>query len=168
MTVGDIAHIALGSNLGARETNIAEAVRKVDALPSTRVTAVSSLYETAPVGKTDQPLFVNAVLAAETELTPESLLRELLRIEAAMGRVRGEPLGPRVIDLDLLIQGEAVSETAELTLPHPRMKERHFVLVPLVEIAPEARDPLTAQPLHEILAALPAVDWGRLVSGPPV
>ncbi len=157
------AHIGLGANLGDRETHIAEAVMRVDAVAETAVAIVSSLCETTPVGKTDQPDFINAVIEAQTDLAPDALLDHLLAIETTMGRVRDETNGPRVIDLDLLLHGDCVITTERLTLPHPRMAERHFVLVPLVEIAPDLRDPTSGRPWREILDQLPPTDWGRVV-----
>jgi 2-amino-4-hydroxy-6-hydroxymethyldihydropteridine diphosphokinase len=156
-------HIALGSNMGHREAMIAEATLRIDNLPETDVTKISSLYETNPVGKVDQPLFLNAVAEAWTDLSPERLLEGLLAIETTMGRVRTEPDGPRVIDLDLLLVGDQICQTETLTLPHPRMAERHFVLVPLTEISPGLQHPQTSQPWTEILETLPATDWGHLM-----
>jgi 2-amino-4-hydroxy-6-hydroxymethyldihydropteridine diphosphokinase len=159
------AAIALGSNLasqwGAREGNLREAVRRVGALG--RVGAVSAFYETAPVGYAEQPDFLNAALLLETDLTPLELMRGLLEIERAMGRDRGNapPKGPRIIDLDLLLMDDLVlSEVrsedgqVELTLPHPAMAARRFVLEPLAEIAPAMRDPATQRTVAELLAAL--------------
>lgn len=157
----DQAHIALGSNLGHREGHIAEAALRIDDLPGTRVEIISSLYETEPVGKTDQPRYVNAVLCVETDLEPPDLLVHLLAIERAMGRVRREAWGPRTIDLDLLLHGDHVISSDGLTLPHPRMGERHFVLVPLLEISPLAQNPATGRLWQEALDALPALPWGR-------
>jgi 2-amino-4-hydroxy-6-hydroxymethyldihydropteridine diphosphokinase len=116
------------------------------------VVAVSSFYDTAPVGYVEQPRFLNAALLLETELEPVELLRELLAIERGMGRVRGVDKGPRVIDLDLLLYGQVVLETAELTLPHPEMAERRFVLEPLAEIAPSMVHPVLGLPVGEMLA----------------
>lgn len=149
--------------MGHRESMIAEATLRIDNLPETDVTKISSLYETKPVGKIDQPLFLNAVAEAWTDLSPERLLEGLLGIETTMGRVRTEPDGPRVIDLDLLLVGAQTRQTETLTLPHPRMAERQFVLVPLTEISPDLEHPETGQPWSEILEALPAVDWGHLL-----
>jgi 2-amino-4-hydroxy-6-hydroxymethyldihydropteridine diphosphokinase len=159
------AAIALGSNLashwGGRDDNLREAVRRVGALG--RVKAVSSYYDTAPVGFADQPDFLNAALLLETNLEPLALMRALLAIERAMGRDRNNapPKGPRIIDLDLLLMGDLVltgvlSEDGhvELTLPHPAMALRRFVLEPLAEIAPALRDPATGRTIAEMLAAL--------------
>src|SRR5258708_5974705 len=136
----DLAAIALGSNLesrfGDREANLREAVRRIEALGGVR--AVSSFYDTEPVGYLAQPRFLNAALLVETELKPEALMRELLGVERSMGRERVGAVakGPRVIDLDLLLYGDWVLWSEELMLPHPAMAERRFVLEPLAEIAP--------------------------------
>lgn len=109
--------------------------------PALEVVRASSLYETAPVGRTDQPDFLNAVALLRTSLPPRDLLDALLHVENRMGRVRTLRWGPRVIDLDLLLYGDAQVETPGLTIPHPRLRERAFVLVPLAEIAPDLRLP---------------------------
>ena len=150
-----LAAIALGSNLdsalGGREANLREAVRRVEALGEVR--AVSSFYDTEPVGYVDQPRFLNGALLLDTDLSPETLMRELLAVEHAMGRDRTSavPKGPRVIDLDLLLYEDVVIETDELTLPHPAMHEREFVLRPLAEIAPEMRHPVLRLAVREML-----------------
>jgi 2-amino-4-hydroxy-6-hydroxymethyldihydropteridine diphosphokinase len=134
-----LAAIALGSNLesaiGDREANLREAVERLRALGEVR--AVSSFYDTEPVGYVSQPRFLNGALLLETEMEPAELMRGLLAVERAMGRERVGAVakGPRVIDLDLLLYGAAVMDTEELTLPHPAMQEREFVLRPLAEIA---------------------------------
>jgi 2-amino-4-hydroxy-6-hydroxymethyldihydropteridine diphosphokinase len=129
----EVAAIALGSNLGDRDANLLEAVRRIGALGVVR--AVSAFYDTAPVGFLEQPRFLNGALLLGTSLEPVELIRGLLGVERAMGRERVVAKGPRVIDLDLLLYGDVVMETAELTLPHPAMAERRFVLEPLAEIA---------------------------------
>ncbi|MDQ2834260.1 MAG: 2-amino-4-hydroxy-6-hydroxymethyldihydropteridine diphosphokinase [Acidobacteriota bacterium] len=134
---GRLAAIGLGSNLasgfGDREANLWEAVRRVGALG--RVEAVSSFYDTAPVGYVEQPRFLNGAMLLETELAPLEVMRGMLAVEREMGRVRGVAKGPRVIDLDLLLYGDVVMVTDELVLPHPEMERRGFVLEPLAEIA---------------------------------
>jgi len=130
------AYIGLGANLGDRMATLREAVRRLTGLG--RLIVVSSLYDTAPVGYLEQPPFLNAVVALETELTPLVLLRELLAIERDLGRTRTFRNAPRTLDLDLLLIDDIMLESAELTLPHPRLHERAFVLVPLAEIAPGA------------------------------
>ena len=154
-----LAAIALGSNLelkkkGSREANLREAIERVRGLGEVR--AVSSFYDTEPVGYLDQPRFLNGALLVETELEPLELMRGLLEIERAMGRERVGAVakGPRVIDLDLLLYGQAVMNTAELTLPHPEMQERRFVLEPLAEIAPGMVHPVLGVTVGEMLAGL--------------
>ena len=134
---GIITYLGLGANLGDRRENIRTALRKLGDLPTMKVMRVSSLYETAPVGVTDQPDFLNLVAAAWTSLAPQALLDRLLHIENQMGRVRTERWGPRVIDIDLLLYGSERVALPGLTVPHPRLRERSFALVPLAEIAPE-------------------------------
>lgn len=131
------AYIALGANLGDREETLLEALSLLDEHPHIFVLRCSSLYETEPVGYVDQPAFLNMAVAIQVMLTPEQLLTELLDIENRLGRVRDIRWGPRTVDLDLLwMQGET-RDTELLQLPHPRMGERAFVLVPLSDIVPE-------------------------------
>jgi 2-amino-4-hydroxy-6-hydroxymethyldihydropteridine diphosphokinase len=130
------AYLGLGSNTGDRRAHLAQALDRLNATPGVRVTAVSSLYETVPVGLTAQPDFLNAVAEVCTELPAEALLDAALAVEAALGRVRTVRWGPRPIDLDVLLVGGLRVAGGRLTLPHPRMTERAFVLVPLAEIAP--------------------------------
>lgn len=132
------AYVALGSNLGDSYKLLHEAMVALDALPSTAVVAQSRLYRTPPWGVLDQPDFLNAVVRLETSLSPYDLLDALLSIEAAAGRVReGERWGPRTLDLDLLHMDGIRLDQGRLILPHPRMAERAFVLLPLSELAPE-------------------------------
>ena len=150
------AAIALGSNLtssfGDREGNLREAFQRLVALGE--VKAKSGFYDTEPVGYLDQPRFLNAAAILETELTPVELLRALLEMERSMGRERLIAKGPRVIDLDLLLYGEKIVNTVELTLPHPEMHLRRFVLEPLVEIAPDWVHPVLGLTVQEMLARL--------------
>ena len=130
------AVLGLGGNLGDRLANLQAAVDALGHLPRTTVTAVSSVYETAPVGYADQPDFLNIVLTVDTALSPRALLGGCLGIEAALGRVRTFQNAPRVVDVDVLLIEGLSSQEEELILPHPRMMERAFVLVPLAEIFP--------------------------------
>jgi 2-amino-4-hydroxy-6-hydroxymethyldihydropteridine diphosphokinase len=146
-----IAAIALGSNLGDRDANLREALRRLAAVGN--VVAASGFHDTEPVGYLDQPRFLNAAALLDTELEPLELLRALLAMELEMGRDRASApaKGPRVIDLDLLLMGDVVMDTTQLVLPHPAMHERAFVLVPLTEIASEMMHPQLHKTVSEIL-----------------
>ena len=138
------AYIALGSNLGDRRSHLRDAVRRLSELPQTCVTSVSPVYETAPVGPEGQGPYLNAAVGVSTRLDATALRRALVQIEDASGRDRSVPRwGPRTLDMDLLLFGSQRVETDELTVPHPRMHERWFVLRPLCDIAPDARVPGT-------------------------
>ena len=129
------AYLSLGANLGNREETLREAVRRLAKNEDMKILAVSSLYETEPWGKTDQPRFLNLTVSLQTRLSPESLLAVVQALETELGRVRHEHWGPRIIDIDILHIEGVERNTAELTLPHPYMTERAFVLIPLEEIA---------------------------------
>jgi 2-amino-4-hydroxy-6-hydroxymethyldihydropteridine diphosphokinase len=133
------AHLALGSNLGDRAAHLRGALAALQRDGAVRVVAESAVYETAPVGGPPQPDFLNMVVAVATELAAEELLARCLAVEAEHGRERGERWGPRTLDIDVLTYGAAMLRTERLTLPHPRMAERAFVLVPLAEVAPELK-----------------------------
>jgi 2-amino-4-hydroxy-6-hydroxymethyldihydropteridine diphosphokinase len=151
-----LAAIALGSNLtssfGDREGNLREAIRRLGKLGE--VKAVSSFFDTEPVGYTDQPRFLNGALLLESDLAPSELMRVLLQVEHQMGRERVIAKGPRVIDLDLLFYGNQIVNTPELTLPHPEMQHRRFVLEPLAEIVGEWRHPVLGVSVEEMLRRL--------------
>ncbi len=133
-----LAYVGLGSNLGDRRALLEEAVRRLDGYADITVEAASTLRETDPVGVTEQPRFLNGVAALRTELAPRELLDRLLAVERTLGRDRSVGRwGPRTIDLDLLLHGDAVVDEPGLALPHPRLAERRFVLEPLHELAPE-------------------------------
>jgi 2-amino-4-hydroxy-6-hydroxymethyldihydropteridine diphosphokinase len=150
-----VAYIAFGSNVGDRAQALSSASDRLGRLG--RVVARSSVYETEPVGYRDQPAFLNAVLALDTQLEPLPLLQALLAIERELGRDRshGVTNGPRTVDLDLLLIGDSVVAQEALTLPHPALAERRFVLAPLAEIAPQLRHPQSNQTMAELLALLP-------------
>jgi len=129
-----IAYIALGSNMGDREGTLLRAIEALHAHPNITVTAISAIYETDPVGYTEQDAFLNMVVQVKTTLSPDELLQQQLAIEGQLGRVRHIRWGPRTIDLDLLMYGQYTVESEFLILPHPRMMERAFVLVPLFDV----------------------------------
>jgi 2-amino-4-hydroxy-6-hydroxymethyldihydropteridine diphosphokinase len=153
-----VAAIALGSNMssrwGDRAATLYEAIKRVKALGEVR--AVSSFHDTAPIENTNQPRFLNGAMLIETELEPVELMHGLLAIEQAMGRDRSRvpAKGPRAIDLDLLLMDGIAVTTNELTLPHPAMAERRFVLEPLAEIAPAMVDPISGKTVKEMLASV--------------
>jgi len=151
--VRNITYLSLGSNLGDRAGNLRAAIEKLSGFGE--IVAVSSFYETEPVELTNQPWFVNCAVALETEQVPEAFLGELLALEQSMGRRRTQKKGPRTIDIDILLFGDAIIETAGLSIPHPAMHQRRFVLVPMAEIAPEQRHPILKRSMRELLDALP-------------
>lgn len=146
------AYVALGSNLGNPVQTVEDAIDSMAALRGSLLKAISSLYRTAPVGLKHQPDFINAVVALDTRLPPGDLLAELFALEAKFGRERSVRNAPRTLDLDLLLHGDTTLDDPALTLPHPRMHERAFVLAPLAEIAPDLSIPGRG-PVTELLAA---------------
>lgn len=145
------AFISLGSNLGDREAILRNALRRLSSFPGIEIRAVSRIRETDPVGVIDQPRFLNAVAELETRLDPESLLDRLQEVEREFHRTRERRWGPRTLDLDLLLYGGRVMETARLLLPHPRLKERRFVLEPLAELAADLVVPGSGRTVGQLL-----------------
>ena len=141
-----IAYVGIGSNLDDPRAHVTRALGELDQLPHTRVVRKSSLYRSAPLGYAAQPDFVNAVAQLETGLPAERLLAELQGVEARHGRSRSFPNAPRTLDLDLLLFGDATLASPALTVPHPRMHERAFVLEPLLEIAPQLERRFSRRP----------------------
>lgn len=144
--------LGLGSNLGDRQAQITLALDSLAMHPHIDLLSVSSLYQTPPWGKTDQPTFFNAAALAETDLAPRILLEAVLGIERSLGRLRGELWGPRTIDIDILLYGSERIDEPGLTIPHPRIQERAFVIRPLADVAPEAE--IAGRSVNDWLATL--------------
>jgi 2-amino-4-hydroxy-6-hydroxymethyldihydropteridine diphosphokinase len=163
----NLAYLSLGSNVGDRERHLRDAIARLET--KGRIVTASSFYETEPVDFTDQAWFLNCAVALETNETPEQLIATILHIEQEMGRRRVQKKGPRIIDIDILLFSETTADTVmgdasidssivdspALTIPHPAMHARRFVLEPLVEIAPAARHPVLKKTIRELLDALP-------------
>jgi 2-amino-4-hydroxy-6-hydroxymethyldihydropteridine diphosphokinase len=160
-----IVYLSLGSNLDDGAANLRTAINKLADLGT--VKAVSSFYETEPVGVTAQPWFLNCAAKLDTEKMPRQLITGILNIEQEMGRQRKQKNGPRTIDVDILLFGTSVIETAGLTVPHPRMHERRFVLEPLAEIAPDVRHPVFKRTVRELRDTLPPGQTVRRVAEMP-
>lgn len=157
-----LAHIGVGSNLGDSRRIVADAIAAIAALPSTRAWRSSAHYATPPWGRLDQPPFVNAVVEIDTALDARELLAALLDIERAAGRVRdGSRWGPRVLDLDLLLYGDEIVSEPGLSVPHPHIAQRAFVLLPLAELAPD-RDVPGAGPVRDLVARVDIAGCSRL------
>jgi 2-amino-4-hydroxy-6-hydroxymethyldihydropteridine diphosphokinase len=149
-----LAYLSLGSNVGDRVAHLRDAIARLESIG--RVVSVSSFYETEPVEVTDQPWFLNCAVGLETALTAEQLMAQLLQIEQEMGRRRIQKKGPRTIDIDILLFDDLILDSPDVTIPHPAMQERRFVLEPLAEIAAEARHPGVKKTIRELLEELPA------------
>jgi 2-amino-4-hydroxy-6-hydroxymethyldihydropteridine diphosphokinase len=148
-----VLYLGLGSNIGERASTIAAALRALER-PGLRFVRASSLYETEPMGLREQAWFLNAVAEFETILFPRQLLLHIQKVERSLGRVRTVANGPRTIDIDILLYGRAVVRTRELEIPHPRFRERRFVLAPLAELNPKLRDPVTHRTVTDLLAGV--------------
>ena len=150
----ETVYLGLGSNVGGREANLRAAIERLRA-PDLRVLRVSPVYETEPLDYTEQPWFLNLVVEAGTNLSPMRLLARIAGIERALGRIRAVPKGPRPIDIDILLYGEAVMHSKALEIPHPRMGERRFVLAPLADLAPSLQHPIAHRTMSEMLGDAP-------------
>ncbi|MFB5284844.1 2-amino-4-hydroxy-6-hydroxymethyldihydropteridine diphosphokinase [Peribacillus sp. Hz7] len=158
----NIAYLSIGSNIGNRLATFHEALRLLDSNKLVKVVSSSSLYETDPVGYTDQDCFLNAVIKVFTSLSPEELLQTCLSIETKLGRKREIRWGPRTLDLDILLYNQENIETESLSVPHPRMQERAFVIVPLLELDPDIKLPNVNASLNDILNQIPDKEGVRL------
>jgi 2-amino-4-hydroxy-6-hydroxymethyldihydropteridine diphosphokinase len=152
--MAELVYLSLGSNIGDRERHLRDTIARLGAVGC--VLKVSSFYETEPVEFTDQAWFLNCAVIVETTQTPERLMTTFLGIEQEMGRERTQPKGPRVIDIDILLFGDRIVSSPELTIPHRAMHQRRFVLEPLAEIAPQIRHPVLEKTVRELLEKLPA------------
>ena len=143
-------YLGIGSNLGDRQANMKKALKLLS--DTLQIELASSIYETEPVGYVEQPMFLNAVCRGQTELGPMQLLSLLKGIEISLGRVSSFPNAPRTIDLDIIFYGSMIMQTPELTIPHPRLEERAFVLIPFLEIAPDLRHPISGESIEDLVA----------------
>jgi 2-amino-4-hydroxy-6-hydroxymethyldihydropteridine diphosphokinase len=162
--MSQVVYLSVGSNVGDRARQLRDAIARLR--NAGRIVSISSLYETEPVEFANQAWFLNCAVALNTTQTPEQLMAALLAIEQQMGRLRAARKGPRTIDLDIVLFGETMVDSPALTIPHPEMHRRRFVLEPLAEIAPDARHPVFKRTVRELLEALPAGQIVRRV-GPP-
>jgi 2-amino-4-hydroxy-6-hydroxymethyldihydropteridine diphosphokinase len=146
----NLAYLLIGGNLGNRYANLQNALHQIEKVCG-KILELSAIYETAAWGLTNQPSFYNQAVIIETNLTPKSLMEQLLSIETNMGRIRSIKLGPRIIDLDILLIDQLILNTELLTLPHPSMVQRRFALMPLAEIAPNLVHPILQKTIQELL-----------------
>jgi len=149
-----VVYLSLGSNLGDREANLRNAIERLRGIGNPL--AISSFYETEPLDVVSQPWFLNCAVKLDTEKMPRQLITAILSLEQEMGRQRKQQKAPRTIDIDILLFGSSIIDIPSLTIPHPRMHERRFVLEPLAEIAPDARHPVFKRTIRELREALPA------------
>lgn len=147
------AYLSIGSNIDNRSANCRNALKALDDVDGIKLMAFSSLYETKPMDYEDQPNFINMAAKIETDLSPQKLLIEIKSIERLLGRKKSFRWGPRIIDLDILFYADKILTTPDLTIPHPRMTERGFVLIPLLEIGADVKHPLTGETVTELSAA---------------
>ncbi|MEB5793994.1 2-amino-4-hydroxy-6-hydroxymethyldihydropteridine diphosphokinase [Staphylococcus hominis] len=145
------AYLGLGSNIGDRKQQLLKAIDLIGNIKGIKVTKQSSIYETAPIGYTEQPNFLNLCLEIETELSPQQLLKHCLDIEQQLHRVREIRWGPRTLDIDILLYSDNIIETDNLSIPHPRMQERAFVLIPLNDIASDKKDPRLNEKIYDLV-----------------
>ncbi|MBL7574244.1 2-amino-4-hydroxy-6-hydroxymethyldihydropteridine diphosphokinase [Staphylococcus saccharolyticus] len=145
------AYLGLGSNIGEREIQLQEAIKILDSFKGVEVTQISDIYETEPVGYTEQPLFLNLCVEIETNLNPQDLLARCLDVEQQLHRVRVIRWGPRTLDVDILLYDDLIIEEENLSIPHPRMTERAFVLTPLNDIAPNRVEPRSHQTIQNLV-----------------
>lgn len=162
-----LAYLLLGANLGDRAHTLQQAVARLAKRTGT-IRQLSPIYETAPWGLTDQPAFLNQVVAIETTQPAEVLLGQMQAIELALGRVRHEHWGARTIDIDLLYYDDLVQQTPTLTLPHPYLHERRFTLVPLADVAPDYRHPILGKTTTELLAGCPDAGAVTIFNSPTI
>jgi 2-amino-4-hydroxy-6-hydroxymethyldihydropteridine diphosphokinase len=162
--VHELVYLSLGSNVGHRAANLNSAIDRLRAFGE--VVAISSFYETEPVEFIAQPWFLNCAITLATQKTPKQLLAGILDIEQQLGRRRAQKKGPRIIDIDILLFGNSIVEDSGLTIPHPALHERRFVLEPLAEIAPDARHPVFKQTIRELRDALPPGQAVRKMTNP--
>jgi 2-amino-4-hydroxy-6-hydroxymethyldihydropteridine diphosphokinase len=149
-----VVYLSLGSNLGDRDANLRNAIERLRGVGNP--IAISSFYETEPIDVVLQPWFLNCAVKLDTEKMPRQLITAILSLEQDMGRQRKQQKAPRTIDIDILLFGSSIIDIPSLTIPHPRMHERRFVLEPLAEIAPDARHPIFKRTIRELREALPA------------
>lgn len=156
-------YLALGTNLGDRAANLRSAIAALP--PVVRARACSPIYETPPWGVTDQPAFLNQVVEVETDLPPLDLLHHIKSLETRMGRQPGARYGPRLIDLDVLLYDDLILDSTELTIPHPRLAERAFVLVPLADLAPQLLHPVSGKMISQLLSGVDRTGIERYQDG---